>query len=117
MDAFEPFRVFQFSELAIRVRGLAIAYVDGEVVIELGHGHLPVLTEITLLDLDEAHVTLTDSDGFEGHLRAAINVAFRQQFADELAELTDELRRELDRRELNHPAYGGRYESATIAGF
>lgn len=116
MDAFEPFRVFQFSELAIRVRGLAIAYVDGEVVIELGHGYLPVLTEITLLDLDEAHVTLTDSDGFEGHLRNAVNIAFRQQFSAELEELADELRRELDRRELNHPAYGGRVEGAFMAG-
>ena len=99
MSYFEPFRILPFYDIEIKVRGLTVAFVSGEVMVELGHSYLPVFPEITLYDLDEHHVTLSDNDGLEGMLRAAVNTAVRQQRAEKLSEIVDELRREWDRHE------------------
>ena len=109
MSYFDPFRIFQFYELEIKIRGRTVATVSGEATVELGNAYMPIFSEITLYDLDEAHVTLSDDDGFEGLLRHAVNIALHQQRAEQIGELANELRREYDRHEQ-----AGNYASGSL---
>lgn len=105
---FVPYRYLEFYDLPIRIRDFAVAVVEGNYILTYGDAGEPVFNDVTVIDFDGRHITLTEGDSFEGVMLKALIVEIKRKYAERIMDAMDELRDEWDRHDTSWQAAGQR---------